>query len=73
VALARQRSLISDAHLVADPAALAPAVFDAYSLRSTVMHPVDGTEMCGLMLRGKFSEDHPIARGISDRGGLHVV
>ena len=24
------------------------------------------TEMCGLMLRGKFSEDYPIARGISD-------
>ena len=35
--------------------------------------PVDGTEMPGLMLRGKFSEDHAIARGISDRGGLHVV
>jgi hypothetical protein len=29
--------------------------------------------MYGLMLPGKFSEDHPIARGISDRGGLHVV
>jgi hypothetical protein len=26
-----------------------------------------------LQLRGKFSEDHPIARGISDRGSLHVV
>ena len=26
-----------------------------------------------LQLRGKFSEDHPIASGISDRGGLHVV
>ena len=26
-----------------------------------------------LQLRGKFIEVHPIARGISDRGGLHAV
>ena len=31
------------------------------------------SNMSGLMLRGKFSEDHPIARGISDRGGLHTI
>ena len=29
--------------------------------------------MSGLMLCGKFSEDHPITRGISDRGGLHII
>ena len=32
--------------------------------------PVNGGQ---LQLRGKFSEDHPIARGISYRGGLHIV
>jgi hypothetical protein len=59
------------------PAALDPAVFDAYSFEidSDAMRPSlsTGTETCGLMLRGKFSEYHPIARGISDRGGPHVV
>jgi hypothetical protein len=35
------------------------------AVRSTVMYPSlsTSTEMCGLMLRGKFSEDHLIARG----------
>jgi hypothetical protein len=29
--------------------------------------------MQGLVLPGKFSEDHPIARGVSDRRGPHIV
>jgi hypothetical protein len=39
--------------------------------RTTARKP--GSQRAGLMLRGKFREYHPIARGISDRGGLHVV
>jgi hypothetical protein len=35
--------------------------------------PVDGTEMCGLMLRGKFSEGHAISSGIGDHDSSESI
>jgi len=70
---ARRRSFTSDGPLspIRQHSILLPT--SVLEIDSDPSIPVDGTEMCGLVLRGKFSEDHPIARGISDRGGLYVV